>query len=82
MIIDKKQLDLLQGFYAHRAAVNFDNAKPDNAFYADILDKAGIPWIVQNIVAECAESRNNVYGLYFRTVLKNKGITIEKESTL
>lgn len=76
MIINRKQLNLLQGFYAHRAAVNFDNATPDNAFYADILDKAGVSWAIQNLIAEAAECRNNVYGLYFKTVLKNNGIEI------
>jgi len=76
MRIDNKQADILHGLFAHCASVHFDNTSPDYSFYADILDKAGVPWMVQNLVASAAENRNNVHGLYFKTVLKNNGIEI------
>jgi len=78
LTISPKQADILQGFFAHVAAVNFDNVKSDYAFYASRLDSAGIPWHVQNAIAESAESRQNVFGLYFKTVLKNNGIIIKE----
>ena len=69
--MDREQIDILHGFFAHVASVNFDGAKPDFGFYASRMDEAGIPWHVQNKIACAAESRENVYGLYFTTILKN-----------
>jgi hypothetical protein len=45
-----------------------------NLFWAEQLDKAGIPWWLQNKIAELASVRENGF-YYIRTLLK--GINVE-----
>lgn len=71
-MLNKKQIDALHGLFVHCAAVNFDGVKSDYSFYAEKLDALKVPFNIQNAIACAAECRENVYGLYFSTVLKNE----------
>lgn len=75
MGITRKQYDYLLGFYAHCYAVYHDKSKADFGFWASQLDKANVPWCVQNSVAVTAEDKGSM-SLYLSTHLANKGVTI------
>ena len=73
--VNRKQVDLLSGFFVHLWCVKFEGVKMDVRFWARELDRAKIPWNIQNKIAELAGVRNNKF-LYFSTVLKNAGIEV------
>ena len=75
LVINRKQLDLLQGFYAHCYCVYHLNIKPDFKFWADLLDANDVSWSIQNSVASIAEDKLS-RALYLTTHLKNKGIEV------
>lgn len=76
MIINRKQLDLIQGFFAHCFCVYHDGVKQDFPFWATQLDNAAVPWNVQNQIAQAAERRSNL-SLYVTTLLSNIGVTVD-----
>lgn len=73
--INRQQLSLLQGFYTHCFCVYHEKEKQAFSFYAEQLDQANIPWSIQNMVAEFAETRESI-GLYLTTLLKERDITV------
>ena len=73
--INRKQLDLLSGFYTHCYCVYHDKVKQYFAFWADQLDEAKVPWSVQNSVANLAEDKST-QAQYMSTLLANKNITV------
>ena len=89
--INPDQLDLLKGFFVYmwnvyeeqrlsRILPEEEKPKPRNtreefAFWASQLDKAGIPWSIQNNVACLAEVRENGF-YYLRNVLAKANIQI------
>ena len=78
MEITEQQKKILSGFFLHCWNVFHNNEKAFWDFYADQLDRAGIPRNIQNLVAYAADKRDNGY-IYFSTVLKNLEIKIRKE---
>lgn len=70
MKITRKQFELLKAFFAHCFNVyhNDYEAVFSLGFWAEQLVKAGIPWSVQNIVAEAAETKSN-NDVYFSNLL-------------
>jgi len=77
LIISREQKDLLSGFFLHCWNVFHNKEKSCWDFYAEQMDKAGISWRIQNLVAYAAEKRDNGF-LYFSTVLKNLNIKVEQ----
>lgn len=83
--ITKAQLDALKGFYAHCDVIysgelpSVSSSSSSQSFndWAAELDGVGIPWHVQNIVAELAESRSN-RGKYLQDMLAAKGIFVKQ----
>ena len=76
MLINSQQFDNLLGFYTHCFCVYHDKVKSDFAFWANRLDDIKVPWPVKNTVAALAECKDN-QRFYFRTLLKQKGITVQ-----
>ena len=76
MEINRTQLNLLQGFFAHCFCVYHDGVKQDFSFWATQLDGAAVPWSIQNQIAQAAETRSNL-GYYLTTLLKNIGVTVD-----
>ncbi len=72
--ITKEQYILLAGFKLHIWNVyhNRDNSKPESDFWAELLDKAKIPWSIQNDVSCLMETRANGFSS-LATLLKSKG---------
>lgn len=60
-VISWKQWSILKGFFTHCWSVCHEGVKSDYGFYAEQLDEAGVPWHVQNIVAELADHRENAF---------------------
>lgn len=62
--IDHKQYDLLDGFFYYNWHKNWNSEegrdyKRDNISWAERLDEAHIPWVIQNSVACLADERGN-----------------------
>ncbi|OGS70743.1 MAG: hypothetical protein A3F91_09530 [Flavobacteria bacterium RIFCSPLOWO2_12_FULL_35_11] len=80
--VDNFQFDKLQGFFSycwhkeHNPEPHRDYHK-DNAFWAENLDNAGVPWVIQNQVAYLSDKREN--GPLFKnleTLLAQSGIKV------
>lgn len=62
--IDHKQYDLLDGFFYYNWHKNWKRESDrdyhkDNVCWAERLDEAHIPWVIQNSVARAADEREN-----------------------
>jgi hypothetical protein len=75
--INRHQLDLLKGFYAHLYCVYHHGAKSDFGFYAELLDNTNVPWSVQNTVAVLAEDKAS-QSKYLTTLLTQKNIHVKQ----
>lgn len=53
--------ELLNGLYLHCYAVNHEGATSDYDFYAERLDRLGVPFWVQNNVSALAELRTSIH---------------------
>lgn len=74
-VINHKQLDLLKGFFAHCWCVYHEKTQQGFSFWAEQLDKANIPWSIQNIVAVSAEDKASI-NRYLTSILKDRDIII------
>lgn len=83
--IDGFQFDKLQGFFSYCWHKEY-NPEPyrdyhkDNAFWAENLDNAGVPWVIQNQVAYLSDKREN--GPLFKnleTLLSQSGIKVVRD---
>lgn len=75
MTITEKQYRLLTEFYGHCFKVFHEQSDDMFSWWADKLDGSGISWQVQNSVSAIATNKHSI-GLYLRTHLQNKGVTI------
>ena len=76
MNVTMSQYRYLQGFFF--ACHCHYNAKIRTNFliWAELLDQAGIPWSIQNTVANLADTKENDQ-LYLSTLLQNNNIQIK-----
>jgi hypothetical protein len=74
-LINRKQFDILLGFYTHCYCVYHDKVKQGFAFWSEQLDAANIPWSVQNTVANLADDKSTQQK-YLRTLLLNNDINV------
>jgi len=75
--VSEKQLDLLRGFFLHCWTAYHGGGKLDGYGWGELLDRAGISWSVQNLVAMIAETRTSG-GYYLRGLLNNNGVAVGK----
>lgn len=76
--ITYKQYQHLQSFYFAIYCHHIENIKTNFGHWANLLDDRGIPWNIQNSVANWAiDKKNNAY--YLSTLLKNKLNVIVKK---
>lgn len=75
MSISEQQYRLLTAFFAHCINVFHEQAEDNFGQWSEALDKASIPWRIQNSVSAIASNKASI-GLYLRTHLNQKGITV------
>lgn len=79
-MITLQQYECLQGFFLYVWGLEEDKRKKierraDFNYWANILDRAGISYPIQNKVARLAEKRENGF-LSLRDVFKKNGIEV------
>jgi hypothetical protein len=63
----------LEGFFFQCWCAKWDNSEQlDHAYYAQTLDKIGIPWSLQNRISGRAYSDRNSGFMYFSTILSEE----------
>ena len=77
MMINDKQLMMLESFKLHTWNVFHNNAKNMFKFYAEELDKLGISWSLQNKIANWCSIRENGFKS-LKEFLKNEGIELKQ----
>lgn len=75
MTLSHDQFSELQGLFLHCWAVCHEGVQSDYGFYAERLDNALVPWRLQNIVAEIAETRSS-FASNLKSLIRGKGIDL------
>lgn len=75
MQITGAQYNLLTSFFCHCFNVFHEGNSDNFSWWAEKLDKAKIPWRIQNTVSAIATNKASTR-LYLSTHLKNKGVTV------
>lgn len=63
------EYEALRGLFFHQWNVSFKGSIANFAYYADKLDRLGVPWSVQNAIANAARTRKTAFSRQFSQII-------------